>query len=662
MGVIPPLLGNSRNVDLQDSDYAASEYVVVNNDIPLDKQVLRGSVVYVVKESFDLGCLHKTVKCNKPLANKDFSLFYDEKRIHLKKDETVALPKNALVLDSNFSLLAKGYFKARQAITIYLASTKEEEYDYWIGEELTMPERSVLKFEGGALINGIIDLSGSLVDAYPQVVFQNTVVRNQANNKVQARWFFQDGDIINSTVIDNLGIKEIDFSGLSLTSDIGVSFANANWKNLTIKCPHITIGEDTPIKVISSISRPLGKDEYTDSHIISITGDMSSYKGDIVLISTGMPVDYDCREVNGLPTLYKGVTSIIEKGYDGSIVVEDYIENFEKENHYTSESSIVYTIESRGYVFDPCHVRLENCTFISSQRTNPGFMYVYACKGLYINNCVWDGGEDGTPSLLGINNCVNGIIQNSIFSGAFYEGTKTSYGLQLFNSTRINTYNCTFSHNRRGYDVSGNLCQTRYCVVENCMAVGPPLLEEGSGLGGHSTSYGNTFRNNIIEGASAITGIQTRGDKEIIEGNIFYGKYKAAAITCVKNTVIRNNVCIETPTPTFVWIESCTDKNNEIVVEGNKFSGETFVRGQKVLTCNVIIRDNSFYFTSDGSSLAPFGDNVTVNCYNNRFVKASDKAVLYYKLNTTVSDILPQSIGVGDKVDFHTNRTRSIVQ
>lgn len=317
-------------------------------------------------------------------------------------------------------------------------------------------------------------------------------------------------------------------------------------------------------------------------------------------LSTGEHVDYDWREENNLPTLYKGATSIIEKGYEGSIIIEDYIDNFEKVYNYTAKNNKIYKIESKGYIYEPSHVVLDNCTFVSSKRSTTGFMYIYSAKDLFVNNCYWDGGDEGSPSLLGINNCVNGIIQNSTFSKSFYNGTVTSYGLQLFNSTRINTFNCNFISNRRGYDVSGNMCQTRYCVVENCTVLGMPLLAEGSGMGGHSTSYGNVFRNNVIEGSSAIAGIQTRGDKEVIEGNTFYGKYKAATITCVKNTVIRNNVCIETPTSTFVWIESCSDDNNEIVVEGNKFSGETFVRGQKILKCDVIIRDNSFSFTSEG--------------------------------------------------------------
>lgn len=48
-----------------------------------------------------------------------------------------------------------------------------------------------------------------------------------------------------------------------------------------------------------------------------------------------------------------------------------------------------------------------------------------------------------------------------------------------------------------------------------------PLYAEGSGIGGYSTSYGNIFRNNIIEGSSASIGIQTREGKEIIDGNVF---------------------------------------------------------------------------------------------------------------------------------------------
>lgn len=647
---MPALYASEYTSSKQDRATVGYKYVTLNNQTPIEKQMIQDSTIYVVKDVYDLGCVHKSVNCNTKTGSRPY--YYDNRIIHIERGESMVLPANSFVLDANLSIIAKGYIKASRAMDVYLASTKEKVYDYFIGKELTIPVQCVLRFEGGLFVNGIINMSGSIIDAKSIKVFRYTTVRNLGNDKIRARWFFENGDCINSNIIDNLGIKEIDYEGLSLVSSNSVSFANANWRNLILTTPKITIGNDTPIKSDFSISRSPRSDEYVDSHVIDVVGDFSDFKGYIVLLSTGEHVDYDWREEGNLPTLYKGVTSIIEKGGNGSVVIEDFIGNFQKQYSFISHSKKEYIIQSKGYLYEPCCVCLEDCKFISSKRTGPGFMYIYSAKDFRINNCLWDGGDEGSPSLLGINACVNGIIQNSLFTKSYYNGTETSYGLQLFNSTRINTFNCTFSNNRRGYDVSGNKCQTRYCVIENCRFVGSPMLSEGSGLGGHSTSYGNIFRNNIIEGSSAIAGIQTRGDNEVIEGNIFYGRYKAATITCVKNTIIRNNVCIETPSSSFIWIESISDDNNEILVEGNKFSGGHFVRGQKVLSCNVIIRDNSFYYTSVSSSLVPYGNAVKVNCYNNRIIKASEKAVLYYKLNTTASSITPYGVGESDKVDL----------
>lgn len=631
-------------------------HVILSNDTPIEKQMSREDAIYVVNDIIDLGALCNTVMCNKKLEDQGSVYYYDSRKIHLEKGQSIVLPRNNIILDSKLRILSKGYYKAERPKEVYLASIVNGEFDYWIGKELIVPARCVVKFEGGTITNGIINMSGSIVESYPLKVFHNSIVRNIGNNEVPARWFLEDGDLFVSTIIDNIGNKEIDYGGLSLVSINSISLASANWKNLKLTSPQIIIGNENPIKTPIAINKPQRKDEYADSHLVEVEGDLSDYKGKIILLSTGEPVDFDCREENEMPTLYKGITTVIEESHKNYIVIEDFIDSFEKEYDYTSKNHKVFHIQSKGYIYEPCKVRLDNCTFISSKRTNPGFMYVKCGKDLSINNCQWDGGQDGSPSLLGINACVNGTIQNCSFSNSYYEGTITSYGLQLFNSTRIKTSNCTFKNNRRGYDVSGNKCQTRYCIIDNSNVVGAPIVAEGSGLGGHSTSYGNIFRNNIIEGSSGIIGIQTRGDKEIIEGNIFYGKYKTATITCVKNTIIRNNVSDDVPSSSFVWIESSSDDTNEIVVEGNRYAGVHLVRGQKVLKCNVIIRDNSFRYTSPKSSIAPTGDNVIVNCSNNRLSKAVDKAILYYKLDTTNPDNEPMGVGARDKVDISISK------
>lgn len=188
----------------------------------------------------------------------------------MKKDESIVIPRNNIIIDANFNVLSKGYYKAKQSIEIFLASTKEEQYYYWVGKELKVPARSVIKFEGGGFCNGIINMSGSTINSYSNKVLHNTIALNLGNYCVSARWFYEDGDSMNSTIIDNLGQNVIDYEGLKLVSDYGVSFVDANWKNLYLVTPSIVIGNTFPIITPFPVCRPLRKDEYVNSHMIDV--------------------------------------------------------------------------------------------------------------------------------------------------------------------------------------------------------------------------------------------------------------------------------------------------------------------------------------------------------------------------------------------------------
>lgn len=636
------------------------KHIILKSDEPIARQLI-GSAIYEVREAFNLGCSHCNANCEKEFSYNGIVLYLTPNTITIKKGQSILLPTDCYILNENCERLSKGRYTAWQDTCVFIASSWKGSFDYWVGNELIIPAGSILKFEGGSFNNGIINLSGSIIESFPVKVFYSSLVYNVGTNTISAKWFFNNGDSINSTVLDYFDNNEINFDGLSLTSNRPVSFSSANWKNLTLTSPMITIGRKTPVLSSIPICKPLRGDECAESHTIDVDIDLIDYKGYIITLSTGKHVNFDWREDNDKPTLYKGVTSIIESAKKNTIVIEDYIESFQKEYKYLSSHNKETIINSKGFIYEPCKVKLDNCIFISSQRTQTGFMYILSGKDINIRNCKWDGGENGTLCLLGINRTVGGIIENCTFTGAYYEGTQTSYGLQLFNSTRINTQNCYFSLNRRGYDVSGDFCQTRYCTIENCKVFGVPLYAEGSGIGGHSTSYGNVFRSNIIEGSSASIGIQTRGESEIIEGNIFLGSYRGAAITCVDNTIIKNNSCHYASSPSFVWIESASIEGNTIVIEGNSFKGGHLVRGQSVLSCNVFIWNNLFRFTSTHSSLTPNGNDVRVTTNNNCMIKDAKNAILYYKLDTSVYPAKPLKKGTQDVTDLNLKSDDCII-
>ncbi len=572
--------------------------------------------------------------------------------ISLKKGQILMLPEKCVVVDESCSkVLGTNIFEANDVFHGYVASKKKGTYKCPITKKIVIPNGKTLRFSSGALQNAVLNMSGSIIESAAKPIFRNSIITNIGNQILHGRWFFFDGQYIVSEYLERYSNYTIDFDNLKLYSGDKLEVSNACWKNLCLTAPKILLGDNKYVIPGFSIS----KNDTKNKNHISTDVNLANYKDYIVILSFGEHVHYDWREVNGRPTLYRGLSSIVRSASNGSFAIVDSVENFKREYQYTNSGNKVLKLNSTGYLLKPCKVIIDSCQFFSTKRINPGFMYIYSGKDISLKNSSWIASSEGTPSLLGINYSVSGTVENCFFKGSYYEGTATSYGLQTFGSTRINVNKCIFEGNRRGLDFSGSLCQSRYCIVENCRVVGDIIKHTGSGLGGHSTSSHNIYRNNVIEGSSSCAGVQTRGEYEIVEGNVFDLSFSAAAVTCAENTTVRNNIC-KTPSNTFVWIESSSIKNNKVVVEKNTFRGGRLVRGQKILACDVIIKDNIFEYTSSSSSIAPVGDRVHITLKGNKILKGEDKAVLYYKYNETIDQPKAEGLSSGDVVDVRVER------
>ena len=623
------------------------------------EQLSSQSGVFEIRDNWDLSIDKIKVKCSKQITIGGNLYYYSNKSVKLKAGQVIIIPKGCVFLSNTLNrILGEGIYETNSNIICYLASSDRCSETCFVTKRIVLPPNYKLRFLDGTIKNGVIDMAGGLIEAPSTQILQNCIVTNWGNKKIYGRWFLSDKQSVTSEDFNCFVKAEVDFDGLSLYAKEVISVSNAHWSKLRLTAPQIIIGN--PNQLVSDF--PIWKKVSKEGSYIETNVDLSVYKDYIILLSFAEPVYYDWREKNGRPSLYRGLTSIISSAKSGSFGIEDSVEVFGKDYIYKASDGTQTLLKSRGFIYEPCHVTLDSCTFYSSGRIDPGFMYIYSGKDIFISNCSWIASTDGTPSLLGINNSVNGVVKGCLFKGAYYHGTNTSYGLQTFNSTRITIKECTLEGNRRGVDFSGGLCQSRYCVVEDCKVVGRIIEHEGSGLGGHSTSYRNIFRNNIIEGSSSCIGIQTRGEYEIIEGNHFHVPFSAAAITCVENTTIRNNECVDGNTSTFVWLESISIDGNNILVENNRFTGNYLVRGQKELTCNVTINGNTFRYVSPTSSFAPVGNNVTVRSVNNKLIKENEKAVLYFKYNNTNKQAVPESLGKRDKVEFRFSKNGKLLE
>lgn len=608
--------------------------------------------IIVISNDYDLSIKRLKVSC--ALSREvDGQLYYiAQQSISLKKNQVIFLPDGCFLFNETCSqLISTGSYKANNSIICYIANKKRGRYICPVTQEVVVPAGKQLKFKNGSVQNAVLRMSGSLIESTVKPIFRNSIITEIGNPIIHGRWFFDDGQNIVSEDIERYSNYTVDFDNLKLYSEDKLEVSNACWKNLCLTAPQILVGDNNYVIPGFSISK---NDTKNKNHIVTDVN-LSNFENYIVILSFGEHVHYDWREVNGRPTLYRGLSSIVRNASNGSFAIVDSVENFNREYQYTNSGKKVLKLSSTGYLLKPCKVIIDSCQFFSTKRFNPGFMYIYSGKDISLKNSSWIASPEGTPSLLSINYSVSGTVENCCFKGSYYEGTATSYGLQTFGSTRINVNKCIFEGNRRGLDFSGSLCQSRYCIVENCRVVGDIIKHTGSGLGGHSTSSHNIYRNNVIEGSSSCAGIQTRGEYEIVEGNVFDLSFSAAAVTCAENTIVRNNIC-KTPSNTFVWIESSSIKNNKIVVEKNTFRGGRLVRGQKILACDVIIKDNIFEYTSSLSSIAPVGDRVHITLQGNKILKGDDKAVLYYKYNETIDQPKAEGLSSGDVVDVRVER------
>lgn len=609
--------------------------------------------IIVIQDNWDLSVDKVKAVCKNEIIISGNKYYIPTKSIKIEEGQILIIPRGCFFIpNTRDRVVANNYYEASKTIHGYLASKERTTIKSVLTEKVLLPPNSILRFKKGKIKNGVIDMASGSIESNETHIIDNCILSNLGNKKVFGRWFLNDNQIVSTIDFKIFDNKEVDFGNLRLYANDAIKVPNAHWSHLYLIAPQIIIGNYEHLKS----DFPIWKTSSKSPSRIETDVNLSSYKDYIILLSFAEPVHYDWREEHGKPTLFRGVTSLIESAQEGLFTIQDSVEVFKRDYQYRASDGSQTALKSKGYIYQPCNVIIDSCCFYSSQKTNSGFMYIYSGKDIHLNNSSWIASSDGTPSLLGINNSVNGVVEHCLFKGAFYPGTKTSYGLQTFNSTRITIKDCILEGNRRGVDFSGSLCQSRYCVVEDCKVVGDIIEKEGSGLGGHSTSYGNIYRNNIIEGSSSCAGIQTRGDHEIIEGNIFMLPFTAAAISCAENTTIRNNICDNGKTSTFVWIESISKKGNTIIVENNKFEGNNFVRGQKQLTCKVIINGNTFKYASTVSSFAPTGNEVIVSSYNNKIMQANNKAVLYYKYNTTSSQSKSENLGPEDRADFSVDK------
>lgn len=496
------------------------------------------------------------------------------------------------------------------------------------GRSILIPDNSVLEFKGGALENGTLRGKYYIVSS-PVRIFYNIKLSDDITQGVDYRWFVGNDREITSKSLLNLPYVPIFFGKESYYSDEEINLSSLDYidyhdliisfsKNIKAYCRLITGGHGN-IKNNEYKYRC----KYNTPYSVRIMSDLlNGMENKIISIRTAdctlqdwRPLTNDTESnVKGNPSLFKGLTTIVTKT-DGQIVeLLDSLGGFSFSRSYSYEDGKIKRenkpILSTWAIYEPKHIHFENCVFNANERYSG--IYIGG-KDILIEGCSFIS-KKGTEVILSINTSRGGYIHNCVIDGAWLGGNDgTNYGIQTNSSTAIIIDSCIFRNNRRSVDFSGGI-ETRYCTVSNCKVVGmEDMYHSGSALGGHSTSFGNSFINNYIEGKFQV-GIQCRGENELIEGNTINAFCNGAIFVTSFNTVVRKNIALKSDwgyNHTAFHIGSDYGFKSAIIIEGNDIAiSKRFLYAYDPRFTSLMVKDNNIKCiqkSSQNVAIAPLG-------------------------------------------------------
>lgn len=497
--------------------------------------------------------------------------------------------------------------------TIYVI---RDEIDF-NGEMVKIPDKSVLHFKGGMLSNGT--LTGDYTIKAPSVLVFDNVDISSYEMPVKFSWFVGKRRELYTKDFNRLPTGTIDFEGVDFKAGEtlvwdqlkGFEFENLNLSssfNIHYWLKTVVVFDCSPYGNINSY----------DGRIELSSTIPSKYQGYLIELATADRTRFDFRpDAEGVPALYKGITSIITKT-DGQIIeLEDSLEFFSAERLYNKT-----IVKSKCRIIEPHGFTLKNCHFVFYNKAGISLRGV----DFLIEKCSFEA-CDGANSIVSLGGH-NGSVLNCVVRGAFYTGSNTSYGIQIVKGTGITIQNCSFYENRRSVDFSGNY-ESRYNVVRECYFYQQNNnAMTGSAMGGHSTSYANVFINNDIYGHYQV-GIQCRGENEIINGNRFHCSAATMIVFSYNTKIINNTVEADDRYATGVFAGSgIMEEGNSLLVSNNKVDlSKTFINGD----CHIsyIINNNDVRFMPYASSIKPvlFSQPPLDYHMSNNIIRITRKAV-----------------------------------
>lgn len=409
------------------------------------------------------------------------------------------------------------------------------------GGSVTIPTGSVLKFNGGKITNGTIDLNGGKVDAWKIKVFDNISIRN--TDYIEASWFGVVGDGVtdNSDGFD----KIVDW--LNSTDGGYLKIPSGNYilkkkfqitRNCKIEGDECTLdftqSTDTGYDIsFAGTRQTLSSENIVQSSItkgsFSIDGSIEGLSvGDYIIIMDANNYSYSSARYYYTKGEIKKVTKIENNKISfGDELYDDY--------NQTDKLNL--------YKINPISVILSGIKVISQEGTGKAPVSItnsINCKLDRLN--IWGGNEVN----LALTYCIDSIVSNCKIDYNYTTGS--GYGLSIGCSQNIKVEGGVFKTHRHGITIGNSGIVNRFISIYNSNV---SSYRGDYGMDSHGASEYITVDNCILNAGINLNGDHLRIQNSEITGTtscVYFGYELSGYDIVVQNCnitpgIASNDVC-----------------------------------------------------------------------------------------------------------------------
>lgn len=501
-----------------------------------------------------------------------------------------------------------------QSNTIYII-----QYDFTLGENITIPENCVLKFDGGSVF-GEYTITGqnTIIKALPNKIFNINVLFEGSfiSESVYPEWFGAIGD--GTTIDDDSFSKTADFINNNVNGLVNLQFGHKHYKfnsGIQIKKDIVIDGNGTTLEYTVDTSQTqtyiglqISKDNpitlldagtvaaTKDTKIITTTNSVDLVEGDYIIIEDTTDYSWvssrayyhagDILRVKSISGTTITVTENITQTYSGANIVLRKL------------NTIKASVSNINFI----------CHHDGINRTSNGIFIICGVDSILSNIR----GEGSFHSHFSIEFCYGASILNC------FVDTETpicglNYGVVISTSKHVTVSNCFLKATRHGLTTGGGDIgiPNRYITITNSIF---DTYGDISSLDTHENGEFVLVDNCIVKGGFSVGTLSTvvKNCEIFTKPGCGYGiitQNKCRDITILNNIFKFEQEDYTGSVATLILLKSPSENNTDtITIKGNTFYGggkNADSYGGCIKICdgskfyNINIENNNFYKAAD---------------------------------------------------------------